>query len=277
MKFIFDIPGQTCNRFWSFLDLTGEAMLKKKKVYVLFPDKSFKDYPTLLDNNIIKFPFFNQVCQKKGIYYKLIYNKFSFRFFNSKIGKSLGFVKGWDYCGSHKYYPQIKNDVLSLFQPSKEIQNEVEKLISTYHNQGYFIIGVHIRQGDYKTWRGGQYYFSQEEYAELLQYLLKLYKDKKVIFYISSNTTINTSIFSRIPYINANNNSAAFDLEALSHCDRIIGPLSTFSRWASLKGEVPLFLLEKGLRPNSDDDFHIIQSLFYYDNGETTIGKRFNI
>lgn len=71
MKFIFDIPGQTCNRFWSFLDLAGEAMLKGKKVYVLFPDKSFKDYPTLLNNKIIKFPFFEQACQKKGVYYKL--------------------------------------------------------------------------------------------------------------------------------------------------------------------------------------------------------------
>lgn len=57
MKFIFDIPGQTCNRFWSFIDLVGEAIVKRERVYVLFPDKNFDDYPTLLNNTIIQFSF----------------------------------------------------------------------------------------------------------------------------------------------------------------------------------------------------------------------------
>lgn len=276
MKIIYDIPGQTCNRFWSFIDLIGEAIIKKEKIYVLFPDKSFEDYPTLLENRIIKFPFYKYAVNKNSLYHKIIYNKYSFKFYNSKFGQFLGFVKGWDYCGSYNYFPKVKSQVLKLFTPTKKIEDEVNSLISGFKEKGYLIIGVHIRQGDYQTWRNGQYFFTQKEYSQIMSHLLKIYSDK-IYFYLSSNVPIEWELFSSFNIINNGNHSATFDLEMLSKCDRIIGPLSTFSRWASLKGEVPLFLLEKGLYPQSDNDFHIIKSLFYYDNGVRTIGKRFSI
>ena len=275
MKFIYDIPGQTCNRFWSFIDLVGEAIIKNKKVIVLFPDKSFNDYPTLLNNNIIKFPFYKSACNKNSFYYKLLYNRLTFKFYNSKIGKFLGFVKGWDYCGSSLYFPKVKDQVIKLFLPSDEISTRAYKLINEYKENGYFVIGVHIRQGDYKTWRGGRYFFEQEEYATIIDYLSKMYS-KKIVFYISSNVRIDEDLFSSFNIIKVDNASAAFDLEVLSLCDRIIGPLSTFSRWASLKGNVPLFILKKGLLPKSDEDFHKLVSLFKYDDGSVTIGKKFS-
>lgn len=36
-------------------------------------------------------------------------------------------------------------------------------------------------------------------------------------------------------------NSAAMDLYSLSRCDYIIGPPSSFSRWASLMGHIPIY------------------------------------
>ena len=32
-----------------------------------------------------------------------------------------------------------------------------------------FVVGVHIRRGDYKTWEGGKYYFEHQEYAEQME------------------------------------------------------------------------------------------------------------
>lgn len=277
MKFIFDIPGQTCNRFWSFIDLVGEAIVKRERVYVLFPDKNFDDYPTLLNNTIIRFPFYRQACDRNGLYYKMIFNRIAFRFYDSRIGKYFGFVRGWNYCGNDNYYPQVKDKVLALFHPSDQVQNDVNTFLDTYKRRGAFLVGVHMRQGDYKTWRGGRYYLSQQEYAELLKFLREMYIDQNVVFYIASNTKIDEKQFRDIPYISLQNATAAQDLEALSKCHRIIGPLSTFSRWASLKGAVPLFLLERGLTPKSDSDFKVIKSLFKYENGDETIGDRFSV
>ena len=51
-------------------------------------------------------------------------------------------------------------------------------------------------------------------------------------------------------------------------CDRLIGPFSSYSRWASFIGEVPLCFLESKDQQFTDDAFSKIVDYFHFENGK---------
>ena len=61
---------------------------------------------------------------------------------------------------------------------------------------------------------------------------------------------------------------AVLDLYTLSACDRIIGPFSSYSRWASFIGEVPLCFLENKNQQFTNDSFTKIVNFFHFENGK---------
>ena len=61
---------------------------------------------------------------------------------------------------------------------------------------------------------------------------------------------------------------ATLDLYTLSICDCIIGPFSSYSRWASFIGEVPLCFLESKSQQFTKDGFSKIIDYFHFENGK---------
>lgn len=273
--FIIDAPGQTCNRFWSYLDTIGYAIKHNKKVYIASWDPSIKYYDNLRKSQYTSFPLYLQLwIQLLGeknylrIVNKLVSNKISrkiYRMLNIHI------IKGWDYRASDKYFPSEREIIRKLFCPNEEICKVVESLFSKYKENGYFIIGVHIRRGDYKNWENGKYYFALEEYSSQMKELLKVYQDRKIIFYLSTNESDLGNSFDQLSTFQILRATAAHDLYALSMCDRIIGPLSTFSRWASFYGRVPLRFIERNKFIKSDSEFSVIHSFYKFENGTTIL------
>ena len=92
---------------------------------------------------------------------------------------------------------------------------------------------------------GGKYYFSHEEYAIQMSYIQSLFQNRRVCFLISTNENYEKQIFNSLTLCDWKGKTAIHDLYALSLCDYIAGPLSTFSRWASYYGQVPLYFIEK--------------------------------
>jgi hypothetical protein len=97
-----------------------------------------------------------------------------------------------------------------------------------------------------------------------------LYKDKKVAFFISSNEDFPLDIFSGCicQRFGKEPSGAILDLYTLSLCDRIIGPFSSYSRWASFIGEVPLCFLESKAQQFSEQSFSKIVDFFHFENGK---------
>lgn len=94
-----------------------------------------------------------------------------------------------------------------------------------------------------------------------------LYKDKKVAFFISSNEIIDSSCFEGISCFYYENASVIEDLYTLSLCNKIIGPYSTFSRWASFIGEKPICFLESSDMIIEESDFSEIIDYFHFADG----------
>lgn len=113
--------------------------------------------------------------------------------------------------------------------------------INKLKSQGYTLIGVHIRRGDYKKWKGGIYYFNDDVYKEYMVSISKQLNQQgkeKHLFVLFSNGELS---FKQSDNILISNESWYIDHHLMSNCDYLIGPPSTFTLWASYIGNAKLF------------------------------------
>jgi hypothetical protein len=132
------------------------------------------------------------------------------------------------------------------------------------------VVGVHIRRGDYATWNDGRFFYELEDYHQFMLRIQKLYKDRRISFFISSNEDFSLDIFTSCECrrFGKEPSGAILDLYTLSVCDRIIGPFSSYSRWASFIGEVPLCFLETKDQLFTEESFSKITDYFHFENGK---------
>jgi hypothetical protein len=240
---------------------------------IIFYDWTIEDFPNLLHCPWIYFPLWHKWYLERGNgwnNYKGLTWKATHSERMDKIYKALGFVKGWHTRRDTRFIAEAKTEIQRLYHPRKEITDKAESLISQLKQQSDMVIGVHIRRGDYATWNDGKFYYSLEEYHTFMLRLQKFYKDKKIAFFISSNEDFPLDIFNdcQCYRFNQEPSGAILDLYTLSICDRIIGPFSSYSRWASFIGEVPLCFLESKEQDFSEESFSKIVDFFHFENGK---------
>ena len=171
-----------------------------------------------------------------------------------------------------QYLSQVKKELQHIFKPRKEIVEKAESFIANIRESSDMIIGVHIRHGDYKTWRNGRHFYTIEEFHQFMLRLQQLYGNKKIAFFISSNANFSLESFEGCHCYRYGKEPSGdiLDLYTLSLCDRIIGPWSTFSRWASFIGEIPLCFIKEKNQQFSEESFSIVTSFYSFANGDST-------
>lgn len=278
-RIICDDYCQLCNRFWSYIDSIGWAIQNNGHVYSLFWDKNIKDFDALRYNKYLSFPSHDIYAFNKGIkifgwnfskflYARIVDSPFAHRLYESGKLQKFGFIEGWPTRYNTENIPN-RTIVQQLFLPNKYIIEKVDPLFKNYRNNGFFIIGVHIRRGDYQTWQDGLYYYSFETYLEFMRQVEQVYSDKKVCFFMASNEKIPMGLFNEFECFSIDGANAAHDLYALSLCDRLIGPPSTYSRWASFVSQIPLFFIfNPKVEIVSDNQFCPIADHFHFENGQ---------
>ena len=165
------------------------------------------------------------------------------------------FARGWNY--RDPLAVQEFGDVArSFFTPTDDIAKKVSALMQRIDDRGKkALIGVHIRQTDYATFKNGEYFLSAATYRKCMETVAKLFS-KKVAFIIASDAPIAFKEFEGLEWYPAPNHITADNL-ALSKCDYIIGVPSTYSGWASFYGKTPIFQITNGVFPKSLNDFSI--------------------
>lgn len=278
MKIIFDAPGQTCNRLWSYVATVADCLEKKENMVVLWPDKEIGHFPDFINAAFIRLPFPpSREYSKIGKYSlnkmaKLCNNeyfKIIFRLLNCVLLLfNCCFVEGWKRRADNTYFETQKEGLRKIFRPDTAVTSVVDEIFNLNRNTFDLIIGVHIRRSDYKNWRGGKYFFSLEQYCSVMLKCKELYANKKCGFFISSDEYIDTTLFEKCDCFLIPQSSAIKDLYALSICDRMIAPLSTFSRWASFYGEVPVYIIEYPDAKIDDSNFSYVKDLHHFANGK---------
>lgn len=101
------------------------------------------------------------------------------------------------------------------------------------------IVGVHIRQGDYRTWKDGRFYFPPKIYAAAMSTITEVHPNLEITFHVCSDERLSPSTFTGLQ-VELLDGDAADDLFSLAASDAIISTFSSFAYFASFYGAKPL-------------------------------------
>jgi len=159
-------------------------------------------------------------------------------FLDSLRSARVVFIGGWLELSQIRFeHPERLRE---YFAPIKRHRGAVETVIAGARRECDVLIGVHIRQGDYAGFQGGRFHFPTDLYVKNMRLAAPLFPGKKVGFIVCSNVA-QSIMDPLLPVVYPGPGQPVEDLYALAACDYIIGPPSTFSRWASFYGKTPLW------------------------------------
>ncbi len=157
-------------------------------------------------------------------------------------------VHGWQY-RDKRHFARHAGLLRRFFRPIKPHREAVEQVVASNRHHADVLVGVHLRRGDYAGWQGGAFYYDNATYARVMRELRALFPAaSRVRFLLFSNEPIAASDFAEFDTGRSTNHPLE-DLYAMAGCDYILGPLSSYSMWASFFGQVPLCHLHRRDQP----------------------------
>jgi len=160
---------------------------------------------------------------------------------------------GWkfsDHVGMKKY----RVEILQYFTPVESARKPAEGIVCRLRQRGDLLVGVHIRQEDYRRWKNGIYFYDTQRYAQWMREVADLHSDNQVVFLVCASSSLDAQLFEGLDWCLGPGDPVG-DLHALSLCDRIMGPPSTFSGWASYRGGVRICVLRDSVASVAPENF----------------------
>jgi hypothetical protein len=158
----------------------------------------------------------------------------------------LTIVHGWtelrNFEALKKYGDEIRKSFCDLTQRHRDAELRF--------GEGCYV-GVHVRRTDYKEWKGGRYWYSNEVYERVMDEVRKALGEVKFIVF----TDEPESLSPRLRDLNDPMTTPERDQYLMSKCNYLIGPPSTFTAWASFMGKVSLLHLESNEQKVRMEDF----------------------
>ncbi|MBW4052015.1 MAG: hypothetical protein HIU85_11225 [Proteobacteria bacterium] len=168
---------------------------------------------------------------------------------------------GWCIAG-WQYVEEQQHTLRSWFQPAAEWQTRAEDYIGSLRAKHDVVVGLLARQTDYRIWNDGRFYFSTAQYARWIRQLVDLRVGRNIVVVLASEAWQDPKELCGLPYAFApgakNLKGHWFDsFAALSLCDFVISPPSTFSATAAFIGHIPVLPLTRGEQDlNAADMLH---------------------
>jgi hypothetical protein len=129
--------------------------------------------------------------------------------------------------------------IRAYFRPLATFEKASHEVVEPLWRDADIVIGVHVRHGDYRGWKGGKYFYPVECYAAWMRELVPQFPGRTVSFLVCSDERRKAEEFPGLT-VGFGTKSPVSDLFALARCDYIIGTKSTFPQWASFYGGKPL-------------------------------------
>ncbi|MCK9304067.1 MAG: hypothetical protein M0P27_01555 [Bacteroidales bacterium] len=133
--------------------------------------------------------------------------------------------------------------VRSIFVPTGVYSEVISRKVVGAREGADNLVGVHIRRGDYKSYRDGVLYYDDEIYTSAMRLVVNNLKGK-TRFLVASDEPIDPGSFGGCFVVAAPGHELE-DLYCLAGCDYIIGPSSTYSAWAAFYGNAPLWQFDR--------------------------------
>ena len=140
----------------------------------------------------------------------------------------------------------------------------IESMLNEFKNGYDLLLGVHIRQNDYKSFYDGKFYLTPDQYLQAVEHFKSLHPPSRrigVIICSDDKEALQKIQDNQRDYLCPKGNIAQ-DMYALSKCDCIIGSkATTMSTWASFIGEGQLLQIDSESKGFSLSDFSFIDNL----------------
>ena len=131
--------------------------------------------------------------------------------------------------------------IRSFLTPWPDHLERARALVTPGRRRGRLVVGVHVRQGDYREFLGGRFFYTLDQYRAVMESAERALRgDREVAFLVCSDAPLPPDAFGDLE-VHRGGANALEDLYALAGCDRLVGPPSTFSSWASYYGDVPIY------------------------------------
>jgi hypothetical protein len=159
--------------------------------------------------------------------------------------------EGWQFrvpLAFNKFAPHLR----SIFR-FREIDIKHSKTFLESQSK-QIIIGVHIRQGDYSI-HAPQWHFSPMQYHKWMTEV-RQEMGSKVGFVVVSDGSLPD--FNE-NWITRHQGNTIQDLCVLSHCHMVMGPPSTYNRWAAFMGQNPHLCLWNEKQQAKSEEFSIFK------------------
>jgi hypothetical protein len=140
----------------------------------------------------------------------------------------------------------------------------IDSMLNEAKKRYDFLLGVHIRQNDYKSFYDGKFHLTPDQYLELVEHFKSLHLPSQRIGVVVCSDDEETlqNIQGKHPKYLYPKGNIAQDIYALSKCDYIIGPKgTTMSSWSSYSGKNYLLQIEKTTRSFELSDFAKVKRL----------------
>ncbi len=293
--------GQLGNRLFAFAHLIANSAARNHKVVNLAFDEYAKYFATTNQDTLCRYPAikstiasnrvrnilftFNRIVLKllrvtsfkRSFAHEIIvadlpeyqfnsgkYQQLDTPFFQDLISrKPFAFLFG-RFFRDFKNFSKYQDIIRDYFRLTFEIEQNVQRFLEKAKKGVDMLVGVHIRRGDYQQFANGKYFFSPAAYRDKMSELTRNETSKKIRFVICSNEPINAAVFSQLDCL-AGPGHLVEDMYVFAGCDFIFGPPSTYTRWASFYGNVPLLQLDTLEKPMQISEFVILPNDKLYD------------
>jgi hypothetical protein len=137
-------------------------------------------------------------------------------------------------------------ELRTWLRPAPEFLRLAGDFLGEIRRQHDVVIGVFVRQSDYREWHEGRFHFPSECYAGWMRQLRDLHPGRRVAFVIASEESQDPAAFAGLPchFATGTANAGGHWFESwveLARCDCIVSPPSTFSATAAFLGRIPLW------------------------------------
>lgn len=264
--------GRLANQLWQYISVYSYSLENKLECENLAFFEYHQDFPNLRKVKIqlllgtihsLFIPLFGRYARYISYFLLTFWNR---ALVTLQPDKNVYF-SNWLY-RNPRALTKYRKDVIWAFMPTKSIWDKITKKTRLLRRSYKMIIGVHIRQGDYKTLLWNHLYFEDKlVYKILKQYLLrnKLNKEQ-VCFLLCSDGKVNINLYKDIN-VYLSTGTPIEDLFTLSLTDLIIGSDSTFGAFAAYYGDIPHIIFKKRV----DWDYYLRKTNYFENKYNTTV------
>jgi hypothetical protein len=174
-------------------------------------------------------------------------------------GRRKVYLAAWnlrDWALLEKHQQAVRRFLAPAEQFCKPARALIEVLRARYEK----VVGVLIRQTDYRAWANGEFFFTSNEYRVFIEQLRARFGPRTAIV-LATDEVQPAGIFDGLDVAWCTGAEAGpghylESFAALSMCDVVVSAPSTFSAWAAFLGDVPLLPISK-----ADDDLRNVEVL----------------